>query len=94
MNRTELATDAGMLFVFPGEAERSFWMKNTLIPLDMLFIAKDGTIRHIHENAKPNDLTSISSQQPAMAVLELNGGAVKTMNIQVGDTVHHPVFGN
>lgn len=95
MFREEMPADHGMLFVFPGaEAERGFWMKNTLIPLDMVFIRKDGTIHHIHENAVPNDLTSVRSNGPVMAVLELNGGASAKMGLKPNDVVHHPVFGN
>lgn len=92
MNRTSMPLDSGMLFVFPQEAERAFWMKSTLIPLDMLFIKKDGTIHHIHENAIPNDLTSISSRGPVIAVLELNGGACRTFKIKTGDRIVHPFF--
>jgi hypothetical protein len=94
MGRTQMAEDAGMLFVFPAEGERSFWMKNTLIPLDMLFIKKDGTIMRAHDAAKPNDLTSIKSNGPALAVLEINGGVAKKLGIMDGDSVRHPFFGN
>ena len=93
MNRTELAENAGMLF-WLGEPERDvgFWMKNTLIPLDIVFIRADGTIRHIHDNAIPLDQTSIPSQGPVTAVLELNGGTAKRLGIQPGDKVKHPFF--
>ncbi len=94
MNRTEMAKDAGMLFFFGEEAERSFWMKNTLIPLDMIFIGNDGTIIKVHDSAIPNDLTSVKSDGPASAVLELNGGVAKTLGIKPGDKVHHAFFGN
>lgn len=94
MNRTEMAKDAGMLFFFPEENDRSFWMKNTLIPLDMVFIREDGTIGKVHDSAKPQDLTSIKSDGPAMAVLELNGGVAKDLGIVAGDMVHHTFFGN
>lgn len=93
MNRTEMADDAGMLFLFPAEEERAFWMKNTLIPLDMLFIKKDGTILRVHDSAKPNDLTSIKSGGPVLAVLEINGGLSKKLGIKDGDKVRHPFFG-
>lgn len=92
MNRESLAEDAGMLFMFNEEAERGFWMKNTLIPLDLIFIKKGGYIHHIHSNAKPHDLTSIKSHGPVIAVLEINGGLSKKQNINVGDNVHHPFF--
>ena len=95
MNRTEMASDHGMLFWFGiPEAPRAFWMKNTLISLDMIFIRADGRIHHIHHSAKPNDLTSIKSQGPAAAVLELNGGVSKLLGLKPGDVVHHKLFGN
>lgn len=94
MNRTEMASDAGMIFWFGDEAERGFWMKNTYIPLDLIFIRRDGTIGHIHENAKPMDETSIRSNGPAAAVLEINGGLSKTLGMAPGDKVHHLFFGN
>lgn len=95
MNRTEMAADAGMLFWFgKDERETSFWMKNTYIPLDMLFIHADGTIARIHENARPLDETSIPSGGPVAAVLEINGGLSAKYGIKPGGTVHHPLFGN
>lgn len=94
MNRDQMDDDHGMLFLFKQPAERSFWMKNTLIPLDMLFIRSDGTIHKIHENAQPNDLTSIKSDGPVPAVLELNGGLTRKLGIKVGDKVFHDFFGN
>ena len=86
MFRQELADDKGMLFLTEGAEVSSMWMKNTFIPLDMVFIA-DKHIVHIHENAKPEDLTPISSKVPVTAVLELAGGVVKKKGIKVGDTV-------
>ena len=94
MFRTEMAEDAGMLFIFGRVNKLSFWMKNTLIPLDMLFLHPDGTIHHIHSNAKPQDLTAITSKFPAKAVLELNGGASDKMGIKEGDQVLHAAFKN
>lgn len=92
MFREELAEDGGMLFVFHRTDMQSFWMKNTLIPLDLLFIDEYGIVRHIHHEAKPHDLTSISSQVPVKAVLEINGGQAKAKGIKVGDRVLHKVF--
>ena len=93
MFRKEMAKDHGMLFEFGQEPrEESFWMKDTLIPLDMLFIAADGKIVTIHENAKPEDVTPISSVEPVTAVLELNGGIAASLHIKVGDKVVHPYF--
>lgn len=94
MGRTSMDKDAGMIFLFPEEAERSFWMKNTLIPLDMIFIREDGTISKVHDSAKPHDLTSVKSEGPALAVLELNGGTAKKLGISAGDLVKHPFFGS
>lgn len=93
MFRTKMPEDAGMLFVFDNEEERNFWMRNTLISLDMLFIKADGTIHHIHKNAIPEDLTRISSNGPVQAVLELNGGISDKLNIQAGDKINHAIFG-
>lgn len=94
MHRTEMPFDHGMLFVFPEENMRSFWMKNTLIPLDMIFIRADGEIVNIQKNAKPYDLTSRPSTAPALAVLEINGGLSDRLGIAAGDIVYHDVFGN
>lgn len=92
MNRKSMPADHGMLFVFREEAERSFWMKNTLIPLDMIFIRADGTINSIHPSAIPHDLTPIYSKGPALAVLELNGGRAADLGIKPGDRVIHKTF--
>jgi uncharacterized membrane protein (UPF0127 family) len=92
MYRREMAANAGMLFEFPRLQTASFWMKNTLIPLDMLFIAPDGTIADLHERAVPQTLDSIDSDRPVMAVLELNGGTVAKLGIKRGDHVIHPFF--
>lgn len=89
MNRAEMPQDSGMLFVFPDEKFRSFWMKNTLIPLDILFIDSKGVVVHIHHHATPHDLTGIPSQMPAMYALEINGGQAASLGIQVGDKVFH-----
>lgn len=80
--------DQGMLFVFPSNRSLSFWMKNTFIPLDMIFIDEDYTIINIHENAKPLDTTPrYSSESPAKYVLELNAGVSSSKNIKAGDRV-------
>ena len=93
MFRTEMADDAGMLFVFKEEAPRSFWMKNTLIPLDIIFIKRNGEILNIRENAIPQDLTPVTSEGNAYAVLEINAGMSKTLGLGAGDKVIHPYFG-
>ena len=94
MFREKLGPYDGMLFDFYQDAPVSFWMKNTLIPLDMLFIASDGTIKHIHSNATPLSTDSIPSQFPVRAVLEINGGSARLLGIKPGDKVRHPIFGN
>jgi uncharacterized protein len=93
MYRPRLAPDAGMLFDFGDTATRGFWMKNTLIPLDMLFITADGHVADIHERAVPLSEDTILSRVPVRAVLELNGGTVARLGIKLGDVVHHRIFG-
>ncbi len=85
MFRTALAPDAGMLFVYPNEQQVSFWMQNTLIPLDMLFIGADGTVKTIHVNARPLDTTPIPSQVPVQFVLEIAGGRAGEIGLKAGD---------
>ena len=94
MYREKLGPYDGMLFDFHQEQPVSFWMKNTLIPLDMVFIAGDGTIRHIHANAVPHSTETVPSEFPVRAVLEINGGSAKLLGIKPGDKVKHPIFGN
>lgn len=94
MFRTSMAPDAGMLFDFKHEQMASFWMRNTLLPLDMLFIKADGTILNIHQRAIPRDETGINSAGPVRAVLEVNGGTTARLGIKAGDRVEHTIFGN
>ena len=94
MNREELAADAGMLFDFGQPREANMWMKNTLIPLDMLFMDTDGTILAIARNAVPGSLRRINPGVPVKGVLELNGGRAEELGIVPGDTVQHAMFGN
>jgi len=94
MFRKEVPPDAGMLFDW-GQPQRSeMWMKNTLIPLDMVFINQDGTIRAIAENTVPHSLATIDSRGPVRATLELAGGITAKDNIRVGDVVKQRIFGN
>jgi hypothetical protein len=93
MFRPSLSADAGMLFDFVGTRPAAFWMKNTLIPLDMLFIAADGHIADYHERAVPLSEATIESKVSVRAVLELNGGTVARLGIHRGDLVHHAIFG-
>ncbi|HZB94188.1 MAG TPA: DUF192 domain-containing protein [Stellaceae bacterium] len=94
MFRRSLPADAGMLFDFGTTQPAAFWMKNTLIPLDMVFIGADGRVADIHERAVPLSEATIYSKVPVRAVLELNGGTVSRLGIHLGDVVHHPIFGN
>ena len=93
MYRQSLPADAGMLFVYPAEQSVAFWMKNTLIPLDMLFIGADGHIRRIVERTIPLSTNPIPSGDPVRAVLEINGGAAEKLGIHTGDMVHSPSLG-
>ena len=94
MYRKQLGPYEGMLFDFYQEMPVSFWMKNTLIPLDMVFIAADGTVRHVHPNAVPLSTDAVPSRFPVRAVLEINGGSAALLGIKPGDKVKHPIFGN
>ena len=94
MYRKQLGAYEGMLFDFFKEMPVSFWMKNTLIPLDMVFIAGDGTIKHVHANAVPMSTDTIPSQYPVRAVLEINGGSAALLGIKPGDKVKNAIFGN
>jgi uncharacterized protein len=87
MYRDKLAPDAGMLFLYPTDRPVAFWMKNTLIPLDLLFIERDGTILSIAERAVPLSEATIPSGGPVAAVLELNGGTASHLGIKPGDRV-------
>lgn len=92
MFRRYLAPDAGMLFDFRRPIQAEMWMKNTLIPLDMLFLEADGRIVDLHERAVPYSLDVIASKAPARFAVELNGGTVARLGIRVGDRVTSPYF--
>lgn len=93
MYRTELAADSGMLFDFGYDQPVSMWMKNTYIPLDMLFIRSDGRVAAIATDTVPLSTATISSGGPVRAVLELPAGTVRAKGIAVGDRVQHRLFG-
>jgi len=94
MFRRDMAADSGMLFDFGARPIRaSMWMKNTYIPLDMLFIKPDGTIESIAERTVPHSLEAISSRGPVRYVLELNGGTAARLGIGAGDRVEFPDSG-
>ncbi|MBE0413280.1 DUF192 domain-containing protein [Yoonia sp.] len=88
-----MPTLAGMLFIYEEPQSVSFWMKNTLIPLDMLFVSPQGEVLALHENAVPGDLTPIPGGDGVQMVLEINGGLAARLGIAVGDVLQHPRFG-
>ena len=92
MFRRELAPDHGMLFLYPREETIMMWMKNTYIPLDMLFIGRDGRISRIAAETKPMSTDVIASGPAAKAVLELAGGTVSRLGIKEGDRIVDPHF--
>jgi uncharacterized protein len=92
MDRRFMPADHGMLFEFDREAPEAFWMKDTYIPLDMIFISRAGIVTNIAANAEPLSERAIPSGPPCMAVLELNGGAAARIGLRVGDRVRHPFF--
>ena len=87
MHVRDLPTDAGMLFVYRNPGRRSMWMKNTYIPLDILFIRHDGTVSSIISNTEPLSLRSISSIEPVTYVLELNAGTTEQLAIAANNQV-------
>lgn len=94
MHRTALPADHGMLFVWDRDTPIRMWMKNTPLPLDMLFIDADGKIISIVDNTTPNSEKIIDPHMPARAVLELLGGTTEQQHINTGDIIVHPFFGN
>ena len=87
MNRSSLDPDRGMIFPFEPPREASFWMKNTLIPLDMIFVRADGSIANIEANTVPLSLQPVYSAGPVAAVLEIAGGRSAELGIKAGDKV-------
>lgn len=87
MNRQDLPDRHGMVFVFPDQQPRSFWMKNTPLFLDIIFIDQDGKIVHIHRKARPYDETPIPSRKPARYALEIKGGEADRLGIAVGNSL-------
>ena len=94
MFRRSMAPDAGMLFAYTTPTVATMWMRNTLIPLDMLFVDAHGRIVNIHERAVPQSLDVIAAAAPIRAVIELNAGTASRLGIAPGDQVQHPIFGN
>jgi len=92
MFRRSLAADGGMLFDYGQPSMAAMWMKNTLIPLDMLFVNEQGRIVNIRERAVPGSLETIPAAAPVRAVVELNGGTVARLGIRPGDRILYPIF--
>lgn len=93
MGVQNLPEDQGMLFVFDDLTPAQFWMKDTLIPLDMVFIDGMGVVSSVHSKARPLDLSVISSKEPVKAVLEISGGVAEKLGIDRGDQIISPIFG-
>jgi uncharacterized membrane protein (UPF0127 family) len=93
MHRSSLGQFSGMLFVYPKPQPAHFWMKNTLIPLDMLFLDAAGRVSAIHANTVPLSLETLHGGDAVRAVLEINGGLAETLGIGVGAEARHPAFG-
>lgn len=89
----DMPTMKGMFFVYEEPRHATFWMKNTLIPLDMIFADKMGRVTRVHPDAKPLDETVIDGGQDVLAVLEINGGLAARLGIKVGNLLQHPSFG-
>ncbi len=87
MYRESMATNQGMLFIYDQEAARAFYMKNTHIPLDIIYFGSDSTAVSFQENAKPLDETPLPSEGPAQFILEVNAGLVQEWNIEAGDRI-------
>lgn len=92
MFRDSMRRGDGMLFVYEEPRRASFWMKNTLIALDMLFVDRSGTVKHVHHQAIPGNLAAIDGGDQIFAVLEINGGLAKSYGIAVGSQMQHSVF--
>ena len=93
MFRTELSPASGMLFVYEAPRHPQFWMKNTLIPLDMVFADSTGTVTRVHANAVPGDLTPVDGGEGVQFVLEINGGLAEKLGITPGSVMRHPAIG-
>lgn len=95
MDRKSMARDHGMLFDFrPSPVPVVFWMKDTYIPLDIIFVGGDGRVVNVKHDAKPMDESMIPSNAPTLGVLELDAGVAKAIGVEVGDKVEHAMFGD
>ena len=88
-----LGPGQAMVFVYGQPQQVAMWMKNTLIPLDMLFVDTDGCVAHVHEQAQPGSLETIGADVPVVLVIELAGGSVKRLGLATGDRVLRPAAG-
>ncbi len=93
MHRTDLAPDCGMLFDFKRPRDVRIWMRNTFIPLDLLFMRGDGTVAFVYEHMTPHSEDPVGPDRPMLAVLELKDGTIKRLGLGVGDVVRHSIFG-
>ncbi len=92
MFRESMDETAGMLFRFDRTQRAMMWMKNTLIPLDMIFIRADGTVADLHRNAEPHSEALIQSSEPVLYVLELNAGVADKIALKPGNRIVHPII--
>lgn len=92
MNRAAMPSAAGMLFIYERPQHAVFWMKNTLIPLDMIFADATGLVTRVHAGAVPLDETPIDGGEAVVAVLEINGGLAKRLGIAPGTVLRHPAL--
>ena len=92
MNRDQMARSSGMLFIYPEPKRANFWMKDTLIPLDMIFFDQTGRVTQVHEMAVPLDRSGIDGGEGVKFVLEINGGLAKTLGIVPGSALLHPAI--
>lgn len=90
MHREQLPRGAGMLFLYDAPRPANFWMRNTLIPLDMIFADETGLVTHVHHEAVPLDETLIHGGDAVLSVLEINGGLARAMGIAIGTELRHP----
>jgi uncharacterized membrane protein (UPF0127 family) len=90
MNRPSMPRSVGMLFIYEEPTQASFWMENTLIPLDMIFVDPTGLVTHVHHDAVPLDRTPIAGGDNVLLVLEINGGLARAMGIAKGAELRHP----
>ncbi|MCC6920911.1 MAG: DUF192 domain-containing protein [Alphaproteobacteria bacterium] len=94
MYRTAMAPDAGMIFEYDAPQQINIWMKNTVLPLDIVYVGANGRVINVAPNAKPYSLDLIPSDGPALAAIEFNAGTAARIGLAPGDTVRSPFFRN